>query len=371
VSGNGVDPANAADFSGVLASGTVSFAAGDTSRTVTVNVSGDAIVEPNETFLISLSSPSLGAIIGTATAGATILNDDVVVAVTARDDAYIVTQDQALSMAPSVLLNDKNATTATLVIGPAHGTLALAGDGSFSYTPPGGFAGIDSFSYRAGNGGSTADGKVLLHVVPTLGTVAPTLNLLALDSEEQVALTYAAFFGRGADAAGFEFWLGEFTAGRPQQGAANLIANIASAFAMSDEARGLYPFLANPGEASDGDIRAFLDTVYDNLFHRSSDSAGLGYWTSQIRQALASGEFVGAVLVDILSGTQAGADMAALMGKVAVGLEFVHQQQAHRTPWNGASDQAAAAALLDAVTSDPQSVLIGISQVDAFVAAHA
>ena len=30
-----------------------------------------------------------------------------------------------------------------------HGTLALAADGSFTYTPVAGFTGIDSFIYRA------------------------------------------------------------------------------------------------------------------------------------------------------------------------------------------------------------------------------
>jgi hypothetical protein len=39
VTGSGANPANAADFGGTLPSGTVSFAAGETSKTITVNVS--------------------------------------------------------------------------------------------------------------------------------------------------------------------------------------------------------------------------------------------------------------------------------------------------------------------------------------------
>ena len=68
--------ANAADFGGTLPSGTVSFAAGETSKTITVNVSGDTTVEPDESFNVVLSSPA-GATIGTGTASSTILNDDV------------------------------------------------------------------------------------------------------------------------------------------------------------------------------------------------------------------------------------------------------------------------------------------------------
>ena len=53
-----------------------------------------------------------------------------------------------------------------------------------------------------------------------------------------------------------------------------------------------------------------------------------------------------------------------------MGLEFVHQQDAHATQWNGATDNPAATALLHAVTSDPQSVLVGIKQADQLIASH-
>jgi len=54
---------------------TLSFAAGVASRTVTVNVPGDALTEDDETFRIELSSPT-GAVVSDASATATILNDD-------------------------------------------------------------------------------------------------------------------------------------------------------------------------------------------------------------------------------------------------------------------------------------------------------
>ena len=85
---------------------------------------------------------------------------------------------------------------------------------------------------------------------------------------------------------------------------------------------------------------------------------------------MAAGKFVGSVLVDIISGTQVGPDVQTLMGKVAVGLEFVHEQNSHGMQWNGASDNASATALLHAVTGDPQSILIGIKQADELVAGH-
>jgi len=69
--------ANVADFvGGVLPSGTVSFAAGQTTQVIAVNVAGDTTVESDEAFTLTLSAPSAGATLGTASASGTILNDD-------------------------------------------------------------------------------------------------------------------------------------------------------------------------------------------------------------------------------------------------------------------------------------------------------
>ncbi|MCA9248043.1 MAG: hypothetical protein KDA42_13035, partial [Planctomycetales bacterium] len=76
VTGSGGSPANAADFGGAFPSGTVNFADGQTSQTITVNVSGDTTIEPNEGFTVTLSNPTGMATIATATATGTIQNDD-------------------------------------------------------------------------------------------------------------------------------------------------------------------------------------------------------------------------------------------------------------------------------------------------------
>ena len=60
--GSGSNPANAADFArGILPSGTVNFAAGQTQKTITVNVAGDRLFEPDEGFTVTLSKPSSGS----------------------------------------------------------------------------------------------------------------------------------------------------------------------------------------------------------------------------------------------------------------------------------------------------------------------
>ncbi len=68
---------NAADFSGPL-TGTVSFADGETSATVTVAVAGDTAYEANETFTVTLSAPLGGATISDAAGTGTITNDDAI-----------------------------------------------------------------------------------------------------------------------------------------------------------------------------------------------------------------------------------------------------------------------------------------------------
>ena len=74
----------------------------------------------------------------------------------AIDDFYVASQETLLSIPPlGVLANDTDddPLTAQLASGPLNGTLLLNADGSFNYTPDEDFAGVDSFTYRASDGG--------------------------------------------------------------------------------------------------------------------------------------------------------------------------------------------------------------------------
>ena len=76
VTGTGANPANAADFTGnALPAGTLTFAQGQTSQTITVQVAGDTTVEPDEGFTLTLSNPNFGTITQASATG-TITNDD-------------------------------------------------------------------------------------------------------------------------------------------------------------------------------------------------------------------------------------------------------------------------------------------------------
>jgi hypothetical protein len=65
----------AADSDYVGTTGTLTFAPGETSKTITVPVIGDRFVEPNETFYVNLSSPT-NAVIAGGEGTCTILDDE-------------------------------------------------------------------------------------------------------------------------------------------------------------------------------------------------------------------------------------------------------------------------------------------------------
>ena len=106
------------------------------------------------------------------TATVTITVDAVPVAV---NDSYTVAQNGALSpdAAHGVLAKDTqadgNPLTAVKVSDPAHGSLTLNSDGSFTYTPTAGYHGPDSFTYKANDGfqdSNTATVTITVDAVP-------------------------------------------------------------------------------------------------------------------------------------------------------------------------------------------------------------
>ena len=77
VTGSGSSPATGSDFvGGALPIGTVSFAANETTKVITIDVQGDTTVESDEGFTVTLSAPSASTGIGVGFASGTIVNDD-------------------------------------------------------------------------------------------------------------------------------------------------------------------------------------------------------------------------------------------------------------------------------------------------------
>ncbi|MBF4601095.1 tandem-95 repeat protein [Frigoribacterium sp. VKM Ac-1396] len=95
----------------------------------------------------------------------------IVVGALAVDDAGTTHAGTPLTVnaAHGVLSNDSGSSlTATLDGRPAHGTVDLAKDGSYVYTPTAGFSGVDTFTYTATDAeGQTRTGTVVITVLPT------------------------------------------------------------------------------------------------------------------------------------------------------------------------------------------------------------
>ena len=136
---------------------TATLVSGAAHGSVTLSPEGSFTYTPNANFFGTDSftyKASDGAqTSNTATVTITIIesNDSAPVA---GDDNYSVDENETLTVAaPGVLANDTNADDETLqavlVSGPAHGALALNGNGSFTYEPAANFSGTDSFTYKA------------------------------------------------------------------------------------------------------------------------------------------------------------------------------------------------------------------------------
>lgn len=159
--------ANAADFSGgVLPTGTVTFAANSASASIAIATVNDTTVEPDEAFTVTLSNPS-NATLGTATASATITNNDTAAAPTI-----------ALSIAsPSKAEGSSFAFTAT-----RSGDLSKASSASYAVS---GAANAADFS-----GGVLPSGTVSFAVNAGSATIAiTTVNDATVEPNEAFTVT--------------------------------------------------------------------------------------------------------------------------------------------------------------------------------------
>jgi VCBS repeat-containing protein len=139
---------------------TVTVETGPTHGTVMVNVNGTIRYAPaadyngTDSFVYRVTDPA--GLLATATASLTVtpVNDAPVAAV----EAYEAKEDVLLTVtaAAGLLANDQDVDhdglTAVLFSGPAHGTLALSADGSFTYVGVKDYNGTDAFVYRAFDG---------------------------------------------------------------------------------------------------------------------------------------------------------------------------------------------------------------------------
>ena len=158
--------ASASDYSAT--SGTLTFNPGETSKTVTVPVTGDSVDEADETLNLMLLSPS-NAVLADAQGLGTIVDDDAT---------------------PSVSIADPTVTEGNSGFTPAHFVVSLSNPSSESVDV--GFETDDATAtapgdYAAQSGGTVSIGPGQLQATIEVGVVGDTVN--ELDEDYNVFLT--------------------------------------------------------------------------------------------------------------------------------------------------------------------------------------
>jgi len=167
---------------------------------------------------------------------------------------------------------------------------------------------------------------------------------------------YVGYFNRAPDPEGLNYWVGRLEAGMT-------LPQIANSFAVQPEATSTYPWLAAPN--LDVGIPEFITSVYQNLFERNPDPAGLAFWTQELLNGKPPGQFI----LDVISGAQ-GDDKLVIDHKKEVGNYYADQALLRGLDWNVADDLAGAAAVMDgdrAFWVSANSLVAGKANADAII----
>ena len=278
------DPALARQFSGgVPPTGTVTFAAGQATQTLSIPIQGDTERESDTVFQLTL----------TGTGGADIA-------------------------ARGVIVDDDNYQTFT-------GTAGADGFADAAYAAPFngnlyiGNGGRDALSVNAAFRGATTavapNGDVVLvhqghtDVLRGLAQAEFVDGRLVFDTNDvaaQVVRMYQAGLGRDPDQGGLNFWIERL------QGGANL-GQIAQGFLASPE--GITRFGSSPSNTD------FVTRIYVNVLGRDPEQGGLNFWVNRLQE--------GATRQDVLAGiAESGENKTRTASSVASGIWDLDEEAA-------------------------------------------
>ncbi|MFS0838243.1 Ig-like domain-containing protein [Paenibacillus sp. 1P03SA] len=169
---------------------TYTLAAPVTHGSVTLNANGTFVYTPGlnfngtDSFAVRVSDGKGGTAVANVTIVVTPVNDRPV----AAGGSVVTPEDTPVSGKITASDVDGDALTYTLGIAPLHGTVVLAADGSYTYTPLANFNGTDSFTVVVTDGsGGTAAASVQVTVTPV--NDAPVTSDLVLVTAEDTPVT--------------------------------------------------------------------------------------------------------------------------------------------------------------------------------------
>jgi len=149
--------------------------------TLTLNPDGSFVYTPGadysgpDSFTYIVSDGTLTSPPVTVTLVVSPVNDPPV----ATPNSYTFTEDHTLTVPASsgLLANDSDvdsgSLTASVVTGPAHGTLTLNPDGSFTFVPDPGYNGTDTFTYSVSDGTTTSPPVTVTLTIADDNTLSP------------------------------------------------------------------------------------------------------------------------------------------------------------------------------------------------------
>ncbi len=196
------DYTNASGDYSIASNGTVSFAAGETAKTISFVVVDDNVPEDTETVVITFSSVNNITSITTASSlsHSIIDADNVAPIITEGESISVVMDEDGVPTAFNLVLHvsdaDGDSIQWQILSAPSKGSAEVSGVGltkSIAYTPTANWNGADSFVVEVTDGIETDTITVMVTVAPrndaSVNTIVPTVSGLLYDGQELVATT--------------------------------------------------------------------------------------------------------------------------------------------------------------------------------------
>ena len=236
------------------ASGTLTFAPGETTKSLSVVVNGDTQDEPTETFVVNLSNPS-SATIAKGQGTGTVVNDDAAGGASIQfTQATYAVAEQLGAMTVTVTRSGNVSNAASVDYATGDGSAAQKTDfeyaaGTLNFSPgevsktfvvllnqDSYNEGPESFNLLLSNPAGAALGAQTVSQVSITDDLPETVSNPIDDAETFVYMHYHDFLNREPDAAGLAFWTNEIgSCGNDAQCIDARRINVSAAFFLSIE----------------------------------------------------------------------------------------------------------------------------------------
>jgi len=266
----------------ILSIQSVSFAANETSKLISIMIADDKFIEADETFNVMLFNPS-GATLNVASATGTIRNDDTASTTgTTGNDVLIGTTGN------DTFSGDLGVDTALYAGVRSNFTVQRATTGGFTFT----------VTDKTGTEGT--DTLTNVEKITFSDNIEIRLDISGVSG--QAYRVYRAAFDRTPDAQGLGFWINVLDKGAALQ-------TVANGFVNSTEFLMMYGLNATP--------ETFLTKLYNNVLHRAYDQSGFDFWLGTMKSGANS---QAAVLAHF---SESPENQDATLGLIGNGVEYM------------------------------------------------